>query len=262
MHHSAVDVKNLWSAIAAITFLVLVALLALACTGGEPVSVVDNQDSVNILLTHRAGGGSFENLGYGTYRLTLFNVAAQTTYAAEQPEPASGQTATSAVMKEFNWNPVDPPIAAVVITDPAVSDTQDVLLVRLMSPVYNESLATLSFDVQIETNYRGQNLLPYVAHADLSLPASFGQVSVVVDSIWHHFTCGKGYIQCYLHYGCCSQPFVTQPLGSFKVSKCWSWGSMACIPCSNDPCAPQFPDYCVAGNCYTSCLDADDCTPD
>jgi hypothetical protein len=236
-------------------------------SGMRPESVIDD---VNVLLTHQANSGSFENLGdgsledsfKGTYRLTLNNVATSVAYSAEQPLPASGNTSMRAVIDELDWNPSNPPIAAVVITDPAVSDTQDVMLVRLMYPVYDESLKTLSFYVQQENTYQGKNLVSYIADADSSLPASFGQVNVMVDLHIHWpFSCGSGYIGCYLHYGCCSQPTVTQPLPRFKVSKCWMWSWMKCMPCSEDPCGAQYPDQCGKGNCYIDCLNDDACYP-
>jgi hypothetical protein len=216
-----------------------------------------------VLFTHQASGGSFTDLGDGLYRLTLNGVAASASYSAAYPEPASGNTTTKAVITELDWTPANPPIAAVVITDPTVSNTQDVMLVGLLNPVYNESLATLSFYMRHETNYQGQNLASYILDADSSLPASFGEVNVIVDLHIHWpFSCGSGYIGCYLHYGCCSQPTVTQPLPRFKVSKCWMWTWMKCMPCSEDPCGAQYPDQCGKGNCYIDCLNADQCYPD
>jgi len=241
--------------------LVLYCLIHLSCSGtnGSDVTVLPTDD-VNVLFTHRAGSGLFEDIGNGTYRLTLYNVDVSTGYSARQPELTSGSTSTKTVIEKYDWDPANPPTAAVVITDPAVPDTQDVMIVRLLKPVYNESSASLSFYVQLDSNYREPNLAPYLADADPSLPASFGQVNVVVDSFLPH-QCSDGYIQCYRHYGCCSQPSVTQPLGSFKVHRCWSWSHVACIPCSEDPCKTHFPDECGGGTCYTSCLDDSSCWP-
>jgi hypothetical protein len=236
----------------------LLALCLIACGGGSAESDVEG---VSAQLVVTAGGGTLTDLGHGTYQLTLHGVGATTGYAAEDPAPASGETSTRTVIEQYEWDESNPPTAAILVTDPAVADTQDTMLVRIMNPRYDEASATLSLDVQLDTAYDGQILAGYVARADASLPASFGQTTVVVDSFWHHFSCSKGYITCYLHYGCCSQPFVTRPLGRFKVDRCWSWSRVACVPCSDDPCKSQFPDECSGGNCYTSCMDANECTP-
>jgi hypothetical protein len=211
-------------------------------------------EDINVLITHQASGGSFVDLGNGLYRLTLNNVVASAGYSAKQPEQVSGNTTTRAVINEYPWDASNPPPAAVVITDPAVPITQNVMLARFMHPVYDESLAKLTFYAQIETNYQGENLTQYVADADSSLPASFGQVSVALDLHWP-FSCGRGYIQCYRHYGCCNNPVATEPTPRFKVSKCWSWSWMKCRPCHDDECAKNYPKECGQGDCYIDCLD-------
>jgi len=237
---------------------VLALSLVTAC--GDASTYRDPEDvSVKLVLT--GGGGTLGDLGDGTYQLSLRDVGATAGYSAEEPAAASGETSTRAVIEQYEWDETNPPTAAILITDPAVPDTQDTMLVRIMSPRYDEANATLSLDVQLDTNYDGQILASYAADADASLPASFGQTTLVVDSFWHHPSCSRGYISCYLHYGCCSQPFVTHPLGRFKVDRCWSWSRLACVPCSDDPCKSQYPNECGGGNCYSSCLDASDCTP-
>lgn len=238
----------------------LLSLLLGAASAACGAASTSAPEDINVVLTHTAGGGAFADLGGGTARLTLHGVGASTGYSAEQPVPASGVTSTKAVLDEYEWDPANPPTAAVAVTDATATSNQNVILVSLMNPSYDKTLATLSFDVQLATNYRGQNLARYVADADSSLPPSFGQTTVVIDSWWHH-SCSRGYIQCYLHYGCCSQPFVTHPLGNMKVDRCWSWSQLSCQPCSDDPCKSGFPNECGSGNCYASCMGASECNP-
>lgn len=258
MHRSPWQPPRFRLASRAITPAILALSLAAACGDGS----YREPDGASAKLVLTAGGGTLADQGYGTYLLTLHEVGATAGYSAEQPVSASGETSTRAIIEQYAWDETNPPTAAVLVTDPAVAKDQDTMLVRIMKPRYDEANATLSLEAQLDTTYDGQILAGYVSNADASLPASFGQTTVVVDSFWHHhFSCSKGYVSCYLHYGCCSQPFVTHPLGRFKVDRCWSWSQFACVPCSEDPCKSQFPKDCGKGNCYDSCQDSDDCTP-
>lgn len=72
-------------------------------------------------------------------------------------------------------------------------------------------------------------------------------------------SCSAGQVTCYRHYECCDRPLLTQPVGIYQGSMCWSWSSMSCQPCSND-CAAQFPSDCGQGNCYNSCIDDPGCS--
>lgn len=245
------------AAMVTVASLVLCFALPTGCGDGGPA---DDQSAAafNALLTHKAGSGTFQMRDSGTHRLTLHNVAAATYYYTEQPEQA-GETSTKAVFDQFPGDAVNLPRAAVIVTDPAVPNNQNVMIVRLMSASYDEARATLTFDMQIENNYQGKYLAHYVADADTSLPSTFGPVNVEVESLFHG--CSKGYITCYRHYGCCSQSAVTDPVGRIKVDRCWWWSTMKCEPCSDDPCAKPFPNECGRGNCYDSCLNDDSCWP-
>jgi hypothetical protein len=240
--------------------MLLPAVLALACGGATDGAFV-HPDDVAIVLTIPVDGGSFASLGSDTYRLSMHGVAASSGFVAHQPEPTSGQAATGAIVDPYRWDPANPPTAAVVVADPGTAESKGVLLLRILNPRYDAMTATLTADVQIDTTYRGEHLAPFVGEAASSLPASFGQASVVIESWWHHPSCGSGHVQCYLHYGCCTQPAQTHPLGNVKVGMCWSWSAFSCVPCHDDPCGAGFPDACGAKNCYTSCLNDAGCMP-
>ena len=235
--------------IASIVLVVLNMALLTACGDNDKTSDRDSNGTFNVLLSHKAGGGSLEQLNDGTYRLTLHDVAESTGYSAMQPEQASGDTSTKAVIDKFQGEPDYPLTGAVVITDPAVPDSQNAMIVNLTNPVYDMTLDKLSFDIQPETSYQGYILAPYVAGADASIPASFGSVNVVVDSLIPR-SCSDGLIQCYTQYNVCS---LAPSIGKTKVHRCWAWSSVSCQPCSSDPCGKAFPDQCGNGNCYSSC---------
>lgn len=235
---------------------VLLIVSSLACSEGASY---EHPDDVQAKLTLTAQSGTFTALEDGLYALTLGGVSRTIGYSAEDPVAASGDASTREVLENYAWDEANPPSAAVVISDPAVSQDHDSMLLRLMLPTYDESTGTLSMYVQADTTYAGELLAPYASGADASLPTSFGRVTVFVESWWHHWSCSKAYITCYRHFGCCIQPAVTQPVGRYKVDRCWRWSSFSCQPCSDDPCASKYPHECGGGDCYISC--ADDCDP-
>lgn len=235
--------------IVSIALLVLNMTLLTACSDNDKTSGTNSTGTFNAQLSHKAGGGSFEQLNDGTYRLTLHDVAETTGYSATQPEQESGETSTKAVIDKFQGEPDYPLTGAVVITDPAVPNSQNAMIVKLANPVYDMALDKLSFDIQPETSYQGFILAPYVAGADASIPASFGSVNVVVDSLIPK-SCSDGVIQCYTQYNVCS---LAPSIGRAKVPMCWTWSYVSCQPCRDDPCGQAFPAQCGNGNCYSSC---------
>jgi len=130
--------------------------------------------------------------------------------------------------------------------------TEDVLVVELRTPIYNDATSKLTYGVTVLFDCTGEGVAHVaMAQKDLELPASFGRTSLFIDS------CQDNTINCYDNTG---QNLV----GSVgTVSMCRDFGDWCCHPCTGtedgwiDTCNAVFEEQCnnscmaeLSGGCW------------
>lgn len=141
-------------------------------------------------------------------------------------------------MENFSWGPKYPPNAAIVLTDG--SEEEDVMVIQITSPVYDNSTRTLSFIATPLTDYNGTGLAFYLGKADSKLPRSFGKVNLFIDDCPDHQGQCMGNA-CYgnVTYGLCFSP------STFHCNPCHAWNDNNYY---ENLCRQQLPSCC--GDCY------------
>jgi hypothetical protein len=189
-----------------------------------------------------------------TFLLTLGGIAAQTIYFSDRPARLVGAVPTAVFLASLGFTPADPPNAAVVAQTAA---GEDVLVVELLNPTYDETAATLTYAARVLAEYDGEGLgaLPE-RRTDDDLPASFGPTSLFIDDA----NCkNQTYVECQPSGG-------GSPIHTYQdLEECFVYlggSTWDCCPCTgstngdgtnllqywSDKCNTDFPDQC-GGTC-------------
>ncbi len=197
-------------------------------------------DPSEFLYVQSFAGGSIVPLTgeEGRFTLTLDGTNSQTVYFSDRPERVFGLATTSAFLEGLGFTPDDPPNAALVVT--TGGGTEDVLIIELFDPIWDESSSTLTYTVQVLADYADSGLaFAAMQQSDFELPESFGQGGLFVDG------CNDGRVDCHLRNdnGSMGQLVGTTPLIFF----CFEYSTSRCLPCSgaNAICADAFPAQCL-----------------
>ncbi len=170
-----------------LTYLLVVSLASILLIGCETDDVVIDQaepaESIDLLYVQLAESGTFvSGASPDTYTFTLNNVWSDTLYFADRPSRVTGIMSTESFVEMSSlFNPENPPNAAIVLSDPRFGD-QDVVIGVLTNPQYNAAQKTLSYDIKVLDKPESPDLSQWEAELDATLPASFGTVSVFIDS--------------------------------------------------------------------------------
>jgi hypothetical protein len=172
--------------------------------------------------------------------LTLDGLNSQTVYFSDRPERVFGLATTAAFLDGLGFTPDDPPNAALVVrTD---SGAEDVLIIELFDPVWDEAAGTLSYTIQLLSDYAGTGLaFAALRQTDFDMPETFGQGGVFIDG------CATGRIICYRFKDDGTKGEV---VGQSKVTPfCFEVGTQKCVPCSSPSiiCADSYPAQCLSG---------------
>ena len=206
-------------AFAAIAFLAMalitVSFGALAEEAEEPevgdVGELEAENNVTFMFVQTAASGTLvpvdgvENL----YTLTLVGVAPQTIAFSDRPERIIVQAPMQEFLDGFCWLPENPPNAAIEILE--ADEEEDVAVVALFDPVYDNESQTLQYNVSIleEPNH---SYAIFNERHDGSLPETFGAVALFIDDC----------------------PCVWKPLEGSCDSNCysfsWEWLKFNCEP--------------------------------
>lgn len=181
--------------------------------------------------------------GGADYLLTLEGHTGGTIYFSDRPERIFGDAPTQKFLDGLGFSPNNPPNAAIVTHGD--DGTEDVLVVELLNPAYDEAAGSLTYGVTVLSDYSGEGLA-YVAaqQQDSQLAATFGRTSLFIDD------CSNANpLDCY--NGC-----YTKAVGNLgERGMCWSWSDLGCKPCSGgwsgtaDECNSQFS--ACNGKCFT-----------
>jgi hypothetical protein len=123
----------------------------------------------------------------GVYTLSLEGSMGQTVYFSDRPARRVGLVSTTILLEELGFTPADPPNAALVAQ---TAEGEDILVVELMNPRFDEAAGTLAYDVRLLADYAGGGLADLAARQDDDQFASaFTTAHLFIDG------CGKG--QCW-----------------------------------------------------------------
>ncbi len=183
----------------------------------------------------------------GVYLLTLTGHTDQTVYFSDRPERITGVVPTERFLEALGFTPTNPPNAAVVAQ---TGEGEDVLVVELFNPVYQESgpdgSITLVYEARVLADFGETGLASFAGRAaDGSLPASFGEASLFIDD------CPDAQVNCIDNDSGDSVGHIG------PVGHCYQWGHACCQPCGDgsqshwsDQCNQQFAS--CNGNCVAS----------
>lgn len=155
----------------------------------------------------------------GVYQVTLDGAFAQTVYFSDRPDRIVGSVAMDQFIEGLGFSPENPPNAAIVTQ---TDQGEDVLVVELLNPVWDESGGTLTYDVRVLDDYQGQGLADLAAQqSDDTLPETLGETSLFIDDCMTITSCYNG-----VRY---LGPIPGQPYPA-----CFDPSRLACEPCSGD----------------------------
>ncbi len=214
-------------------------------------------DDATFLFVQSAAAGTFAaNPGAGTvsadgtptpgggadYLLTLKGHTGNTVYFSDRPERIFGESPTQTFLDGLGFTPDNPPNAALVTND--ADGNEDILVVELLNPVYDAEAGSVTYGVNILSDYEGG--LNFVAgrQQDEDLGATFGEASLFIDD-------------CADLGGCFVLNDISgidQYIGAIpdglSTGMCWHWKSISCQPCNGDSLG-QYADACNAT--YSGC---------
>ncbi|HEY8446439.1 MAG TPA: hypothetical protein VIL01_04965 [Thermomicrobiales bacterium] len=202
----------------------------------DPHPSADAPKKVTYLFAQPFAGGSWAPKPgeAGLFTLTLTGAAAQTVYYSDRPERIFGLTPTQQFLDGLGFTPDTPPSAALVAS---TEGGQDVLIIELFNPNYDETTGTLIYDAKILADYEGESLkVAAQLQDDFTFPETFGAGGLFIDDCMA--VCGRciipgernvGYIQiptCYVNGVCdaCDPDFTSAEYGR--------------------ACAEKYPDVC------------------
>jgi len=227
-------------AFAAIAFLAMalitVSFGALAEEAEEPevgdVGELEAENNVTFMFVQTAASGTLvpvdgvENL----YTLTLVGVAPQTIAFSDRPERIIVQAPMQEFLDGFCWLPENPPNAAIEILE--ADEEEDVAVVELLDPVYDNETQTLQYNVSI-LEEPDHSYAVFNERADQSLPEAFGPATLFIDD------CADGWWRCCTLDG--------SYCGKIRAGRCYNWGHARCEWCTydhGDGCTNSYGSQC------------------
>ncbi len=195
----------------------------------NPAAGTPTADSVT------AGGGA-------DYLLTLSGHTGNTVYFSDRPERIFGEAPTQQFLDGLGFPVDNPPNAALVTTDE--NGDEDILVVELFGPSYDATAGTVTYGVNILSDYEGSGLAHVAGRQeDEDLAPTFGEASLFIDDC-------PDVSGCY-HYEGRGDVYVGAFPDGTPTGQCWSWGSLSCNPCQGwskqdyaDACNGAYPDVC------------------
>ena len=214
-------------------------------------------DDASFLFVQSATGGTFAaNPGAGTpsadgtpvagggadYLLTLEGHTGNTVFFSDRPERIFGTAPTQTFLANLGFGITNPPNAALVTND--AEGNEDILVVELIEPGYDANSGTITYGVNILSDYEGG--LDFVAQrqGDEDLAPTFGAASLFIDD------CPDANpLDCMVGCG-------VSTVGNLgERGMCWQWSDLECEPCSGgwdgtaQECNEQFS--ACNGQCFT-----------
>jgi hypothetical protein len=167
----------------------------------------------------QSGGGATPTAGTAEYQLTLSQGLGQTIFFSDRPERVVGTVPTPRFLDALGFTPENPPNAALVAS--TGGENEEILVVELLNPVYDEASRTLTYDVRVLDDLdRVDMQFTQDTSTAPKEATSYGPSHLFVDD------CDSGYIRCF------NDMLQTKTLGDIAVDRCWVWSELCCFPCS------------------------------
>lgn len=201
----------------------------------DPHPGADDPANVEFLFVQSFAGGSWAPKPGedGTYALTLSGTAANTIYFSDRPERVVGLASNQEFLDGLGFTPENPPNAALVSRS---DGGEDVLVIELLSPVWDDGVGTLTYDARVLADY-AETGLAFLAQqqSDYGHQEIFGHGALFIDS------CYAKTMHCY-NSG--------TPVGTAEVPTHWLTSCKCCrISAQKDSyCNDAHPDQC-GGHC-------------
>jgi hypothetical protein len=176
--------------------------LARPAAAQEATPAAGAEEGASFLFVQTFGAGSLapkEGAEAGVLTLTADHLPGQTLYFSDRPERIVGMVATERFLGTgggapaggtptgAGFTPADPPNAALVAQ---TAEGEDILVVELLNPRYDEAAGTLAYDVRLLADYANTGLADLAARqADDQFASSFTTAHLFIDG------CGRG--QCW-----------------------------------------------------------------
>jgi hypothetical protein len=198
------------------------------------------QESSQFLFVQSFAGGSIVPVegADGSFTLTLDSANPQTVFFSDRPERVFGLAPTAALLDGLGFTPDNPPNAALMVT--TEEGGADVLIIELFDPVWDEASGTLTYTVQVLSDYQESGLaFAALQQTDFQLPEQFGEGGLFVDS------CADGRVYCHQYNPDGSMGPAVGPSGMTPF--CFEHSTYRCMPCSGAGviCAAAYPSQCI-----------------
>ena len=172
------------------------------------------------------------------FLLTLEGHTGNTVYFSDRPERIFGEAPTQAFLDGLGFPLDNPPNAALVTND--VDGNEDVLVVELTAPEYDAGTSTITYGVNILSDYEGG--LDFIAsrQQDEDLAPGFGAASLFIDD------CSDEARACVVYQDLGEGQGATICAGNITVGFCWDWEAVSCQPCRDysTQCNATYSDQC------------------
>lgn len=148
----------------------------------------------------------------GVFVLTVTGVPGEIIYFTDRPERIFGIVPTQQFLDSLGFTLENPPNAALVAMAEPGSTEQEVLLIQLLAPVYDENTATMTYEAKVLADYSGAGLAHLADQHSDTIHSDFAHGSLFIDD------CGTTVLDC----GTCG-PVVTP--------SCWNPSYGMCSIC-------------------------------
>jgi hypothetical protein len=138
-----------------------------------------NQSEPGILFVQESPSGYLVPAADGTYQLTLLKVYPYTTFFSDKPEHLAKFYPMNDYLGGVNWS-VEPPAA---ISRPDAKESEDILIITLSNPRYDNAKNELIYTVAVTADYNGNGLKELAVKSDPALPEELGRVVLFIDSV-------------------------------------------------------------------------------
>jgi hypothetical protein len=144
------------------------------------LEAIENETSTHIFLQEGTNGSFVKDVS-GNYTLTITGVIPYTVYFSDRPARDAGFAEMKQFLDGFNFDPNNPPNAAVMIREG--NESNDMIVVELTAPQYDEANSILTYTAKPISDYDFESEWPkdLLARADNAIPESFGAVALIID---------------------------------------------------------------------------------
>jgi len=218
-------------------------------TAQESTPSVDELNDATFLFVQTATSGSFSPNpdagtppaggtptpgGGGEYLLTLDGHHGGTVYFSDRPARIFGDAPTQAFLDGLGFSPSNPPNAALVTQ--TEDGTEEVVVLELLAPTYDEATATLTYGATILAEYEGDGLTHVAAQQQGGeVPETFGRASLFIDDCAPATDCNV-----LVWGGMASHYESVGPIPGAPYHKCWHFGDFVCHPCTEQGDVNEF----------------------